>query len=497
MLDAYKAWVRKHPGIVSNLDWLLYLTVWSPTRQNSTASEFQYEGYHALVGLLSVWHQHIIDEPNNVAGAKPPPALWLDLLEQVETLMELRAMQMESLGRMSRYGPLTALEIIKSLLKMALWAHHPGHMFLRHPAPEDVEQWESAQGLQDVVEALARLRARYTTLSDCSSAAAADISSQVRGALNTVGSGVTAALSHIKGGHAMSAGSGPAASGADACSHQSQQHSGAGSAGGGAAASCSARPSDEQGGEQAEEEEEEEEGVLKLPDGVINWATVPGFDAAGTSTSTCHSAAEAAAAAAAERAASHASASPSRSARMRARGSEVAGSSPGGLRPMPVSQQQHMGMNLIWLGEMLHIWRPVVYVANLHRHGRKSWRPWLYSLFTDMAASYFTQRGKLLLRRASEQPGASHGTSLLSLALLRGLSTQHWSPGEVSELGERRHKLWLYLLRSPVVDALVRPPLAGVARATRRVPLLGAATEYAAGMLDMLTSYYTYTSGSS
>lgn len=83
MLEAYKAWVRKHPGVVSNFDWLLYLTVWSPSRQNSAASELQYERYHALVGLLSVWHQHIIDEPNHAPGAKPGPALWLDLLEQV------------------------------------------------------------------------------------------------------------------------------------------------------------------------------------------------------------------------------------------------------------------------------------------------------------------------------------------------------------------------------------------------------------------------------
>eukprot|EP00955_Chlamydomonas_euryale_P096272 364998-Chlamydomonas_euryale.AAC.5 len=79
--------------VPQNLDWLLYLGVWSPGRLSS--SEAAYEAYHAAVGLLSVWHCHILDE----AGAgeqgqgQPRPAhgLYLDLLEQVETLVELRA----------------------------------------------------------------------------------------------------------------------------------------------------------------------------------------------------------------------------------------------------------------------------------------------------------------------------------------------------------------------------------------------------------------------
>jgi len=49
-LSSYKNWVRAHPGIVQNLDWLLYLTVWNPARTSSTGgatSEVQYEAYHA------------------------------------------------------------------------------------------------------------------------------------------------------------------------------------------------------------------------------------------------------------------------------------------------------------------------------------------------------------------------------------------------------------------------------------------------------------------
>lgn len=85
-LQRYKEFVRAHPGLVSNLDWLVYLTVFNPSRTGSNveseSQEWKYEGLHALVGLLSVWHQHIIEE-EQLPVARPTAALWLDLLEQV------------------------------------------------------------------------------------------------------------------------------------------------------------------------------------------------------------------------------------------------------------------------------------------------------------------------------------------------------------------------------------------------------------------------------
>lgn len=52
-LTTYKSWVRRHPGIVNNLDWLLYLGTWSPSRLSGSdtgpSSELRYEAYHALV----------------------------------------------------------------------------------------------------------------------------------------------------------------------------------------------------------------------------------------------------------------------------------------------------------------------------------------------------------------------------------------------------------------------------------------------------------------
>lgn len=84
MLEAYKAWVRRHPGVVQNLELLLYVTMWSPARLGASASEFGYEAYHAAIGLLSVWHQHLLgDGAAGGAAASRSLGVWLDALEQV------------------------------------------------------------------------------------------------------------------------------------------------------------------------------------------------------------------------------------------------------------------------------------------------------------------------------------------------------------------------------------------------------------------------------
>ena len=78
-MEHYKTLVRSHPGFVQNLDWLLYIFAFNPGRLNS--SEFGYEAYHAIVGLLSVWHTRILEEADG--WPRPTYSLWLDALEQV------------------------------------------------------------------------------------------------------------------------------------------------------------------------------------------------------------------------------------------------------------------------------------------------------------------------------------------------------------------------------------------------------------------------------
>ncbi|GIL42320.1 hypothetical protein Vafri_332, partial [Volvox africanus] len=108
MLSKYKEWVKRHPSVVQNLDWLLLFTVWNPSRTNG-GFELTYEAYHAAVGLLSLWHQSILDE-GELPTSRPAPYLWLDAIEYLETLIELRGMHLENQGKMSRYGPLLVVE---------------------------------------------------------------------------------------------------------------------------------------------------------------------------------------------------------------------------------------------------------------------------------------------------------------------------------------------------------------------------------------------------
>ncbi|KAG1678952.1 hypothetical protein FOA52_013015 [Chlamydomonas sp. UWO 241] len=396
LLGSYKAWVKTHPSLVSNLDWLLYLGIWSPGRLSS--SEASYEAYHAAVGLLSVWHNHILEEGTS-AVQRSPCALYLDLLEQVETLMELRAIHMESRGKMSRYAPLVVLESTKAILKFMLWSRYMGHLYLRSPGHEDIDQFESEQGLQDITGALSRLRQRYTRLADCTNDASTDTAQATRSAAAWL---------------------------------VSQFRSLTGATGRG-------------GGSDTEEP-----------------CTSGGCG----------------------------------------RGSGL-----------DTVSRETMGANLLWLGEVLHILRPVIYVVMLQRHGRRSWNPWLGSLGVDALSMYFQKRGKWHVQCGGEVamarlqpllgPGCGTGgpgprpTSLLSLALMRSLSSQGWSPGESREISERRRRLLLYLLRSPAVDALVQGPLDALASRTARVPLLGPLLDYAAGTLSTCVAYYTYTAGSS
>ena len=36
----------------------------------------------------------------------------------------------------------------RACLKMLMWSHYDGHLFLRHPGPDDIHQFESEQGLR-------------------------------------------------------------------------------------------------------------------------------------------------------------------------------------------------------------------------------------------------------------------------------------------------------------------------------------------------------------
>ncbi|KAG2498694.1 hypothetical protein HYH03_003434 [Edaphochlamys debaryana] len=603
MLTAYKDWVKKHPGWVSNLDWLLLFTVWNPGRATGGGSEATYEAYHAGVGLLSLWHQYILEE-GSLPTPRPPQYLWLDAIEHVETLIELRGMYLESAGRMNRYGPLLAVEVAKAVLKMAAWSRYSGHMFLRRPSADDLHQFESELGLQDILASLDRLRSKYAgpwdpvldgsrapsrSVSPCASAPAVTDArpSCARDASASCGAGGGGSSCPAEAGTAGSAVMSAAAYGlrqyvgetfgwlqglVPAC----RLGAGGSSSGGGSGADGCSRGGGGGGGGADEER-------------------LRSCAAAGASPRCCGDSAAAAtpagppplvwewpelrpsgqgATAGGSQAQPSASGSGPGGARAGAgAGAGVAGFGVGGGfgAPLRVLREQraraaaaadedpvvHMGRNLLWLAELLYIWRPVVYVSMLKRYGRKSWRPWLVSLGMDLLSGHFQRRGRQHLAEAAaraaaraaaaeaqglaasaaaaggaaaaadaagptEAPAgpaaaagakagpAAHrgpgggggggsgggGTSLLSLALARSLAAPGVTAGEERELYDRRRKLVLYALRSPFLEATTLSWLSGLRNATRRVPLLGLATDYAYGLAETFTAYYTYTSGS-
>lgn len=51
VLDGYKEWVKRHPGLVSGLDWLLYLGVWNPGRLEGSGEDAALHAMHHAAEL--------------------------------------------------------------------------------------------------------------------------------------------------------------------------------------------------------------------------------------------------------------------------------------------------------------------------------------------------------------------------------------------------------------------------------------------------------------
>lgn len=118
------------------------------------------------------------------------------------------------------------------------------------------------------------------------------------------------------------------------------------------------------------------------------------------------------------------------------------------------------------LGESLHILRPLIYLISLRLYGRKSWKPYLLSLFTDVASRICT--GPL----------------------------SELTPLESSEI-KRRMFLWVYyFLRSPFFEKFIGDDM--IERASSRVEKIpfGVFLRIFFDYLMVYRSHYFYTSAS-
>jgi hypothetical protein len=157
---------------------------------------------------------------------------------------------------------------------------------------------------------------------------------------------------------------------------------------------------------------------------------------------------------------------------------------------------QAMAAKLLVSGEILHVLRPLIYVSALRRWGRRSWKPWLISLVTELVAARLTSMGADVSRKsamqAAEDP-AVVGTAMARLYALQGL---RWRHDEADEFLRRRAALLLYLLRDPFFSNLTGPAVMRWKGRLGRLPVVGWGVEKAAELLVGVQKYYTYVGSS-
>ncbi|KAL6629743.1 hypothetical protein ACP70R_029508 [Stipagrostis hirtigluma subsp. patula] len=131
---------------------------------------------------------------------------------------------------------------------------------------------------------------------------------------------------------------------------------------------------------------------------------------------------------------------------------------------------------LFLLGEVVHIFRPLVYVLLIRKFGIKSWTPWLVSLAVELTSLGIH----------------SHATDLSH----RGGKVLQLSSAERDEL-KRRKMMWaLYVMRDPFFANYTKRHLQKAEEVLNPVPLIGFLTSKLMELLEGVQTRYTYTSGS-
>ncbi|XP_073278834.1 peroxisome biogenesis protein 16-like isoform X1 [Primulina huaijiensis] len=130
---------------------------------------------------------------------------------------------------------------------------------------------------------------------------------------------------------------------------------------------------------------------------------------------------------------------------------------------------------LFFMGEVLFILRPLIYVLLIRKYGARTWLPWLASLVVDLIGN---------------------GSSSLVSVLWHNSNVFHLSNLEKHEL-KRRKLLWaLYLMRDPFFTKYTSQRLAGTQKLLEPVPIIGPLTEKLVELLVGAQTRYTYMSGS-
>jgi peroxin-16 len=131
---------------------------------------------------------------------------------------------------------------------------------------------------------------------------------------------------------------------------------------------------------------------------------------------------------------------------------------------------------LFLLGEVVHIFRPLLYVLLIKKFGIKSWTPWLVSLAVEITSLGIHSRATDLHQR--------------------GGKVHQLSSAERDEL-KRRKMMWaLYVMRDPFFTRYTKRHLQKAEKVLDPVPLIGFLTGKLVELVEGAQTRYTYTSGS-
>lgn len=492
-VQQYKAWVRTNSNLIgaiegglSSLTWLL------PDRFSE--SELSLEALNSFVGLLSLCHESILQEPLYSKDQKQPIPwpLWLAAIKQVQVLVEMAAQSQSKQGNVNLYTPLAVVEAVKAMLKFII-LQRSGDRILTEGGMTSGDGLAGVAGsslqtspemrAQAVYGAFARFRARHCL--------GTGSQQQPSPTANTVAmsEGEAAAvrmLQHVSDSAAAAAPTTEGQAGGALGDPQLQQagHSGM--------RSIPSQQSDlpSLASTQAEQGSADRSDVTAplspvreaskdlsshplppSPGSSPYWWDLP-QDALWPE----------------EEAQSELESESSLTTTAGEKMREVQAAA---------KQQQALATALIKAGELAHICRPLAYVIALRWYGRKSWKPWLFSLAVDVVSGHLSNVGAKVAQREIKsgdvKPGLSTSGSML---LLYSLQAFKWSQVEQRELTRRKILIMYYLIRSPFFDHYTKGVVDLSLSVLRPVPLVGSLAEKAREILYGIQQYYTYTSAS-
>ncbi|RDX76238.1 Peroxisome biogenesis protein 16, partial [Mucuna pruriens] len=132
---------------------------------------------------------------------------------------------------------------------------------------------------------------------------------------------------------------------------------------------------------------------------------------------------------------------------------------------------------LFFIGEVLFISRPLIYVLFIRKYGTRSWTPWFLSLAIDCIGNSFL--------------------SLVTTSVAGGKEQMfHLSAAEKDEVKRRKLLFALYLMRDPFFSKYTRQRLESTEKVLEPIPVIGFLTAKLVELIIGAQTRYTYMSGS-